>query len=513
MASTISYNEFQRMASQRSSGLLRVAAFLAVHGPSRETLTRPLLGELHFQSTLLEEFLDIFGARNNHVWERYRSLTAAIKLFSNVCYELLHIVQSLPAYALLPIEENFEASTGEAMMFTGEILAEACRRILAEAETLQLNVPSMQLPAEYYSERLPSGRLPHDLAVRKLETVDKTVSLLATAFLNLSAECKQALPRGRTKIDKYLCEFTGPVSEEKLRSFELRFHNLQSLYDTYVSTTETEVLDKDLPILRGHISVVLHLLRTARDYAHYIERHAAPYSRKLPAGRKRLVEPEILLQSMQHYSINFVGQYLTCAEKLCQNMLKRYTEIGRIEVPVPQYRGFHVRPSTLISKLVLHYGSDVRMELDSESYDARSPLELFRANEKINARKRKALAEQILKLNLVPDKPNGQDMKQVMRNVIMTLAEQSHLIIYEHPLNLEPKPIRQDETLIEQIIDEIARLQVTGKIDMIANDMKVAFIGDIRVLDDIRLLAHSGYGEDNFGNNIPLPEELKYLRE
>ncbi|MEJ2704569.1 MAG: hypothetical protein P8Z79_19215 [Sedimentisphaerales bacterium] len=42
--------------------------------------------------------------------------------------------------------------------------------------------------------------------------------------------------------------------------------------------------------------------------------------------------------------------------------------------------------------------------------------------------------------------------------------------------------------------------------------MEAKFIGDKRVLFDIKLLAESGYGEDNFGNNIPLPEKLSYLR-
>ena len=114
-----------------------------------------------------------------------------------------------------------------------------------------------------------------------------------------------------------------------------------------------------------------------------------------------MLEPEKLLETLIHYSITFVSEYLTCAELLCQNMLRRYTENARIEVRVPPYRGFHVRPSTLISKLVLHYGSDVRMELEGESYDARSPLELFRANEKINAQKRRSLASEIVRLNLV----------------------------------------------------------------------------------------------------------------
>ena len=42
--------------------------------------------------------------------------------------------------------------------------------------------------------------------------------------------------------------------------------------------------------------------------------------------------------------------------------------------------------------------------------------------------------------------------------------------------------------------------------------MKVTFIGDKRVLNDIKLLAESGYGEDKFGNNVALPDELSYLR-
>jgi len=159
---------------------------------------------------------------------------------------------------------------------------EATRRLLDEARTLNLPVHEVDLPEEYYAETLPSGRLPDDLATRKIETVPKTISLLATSFLNLSAECKQALPKGSVESNAILCNYIGPVSEDKLRSFELRFHNLQSLYDTYVSTTEAEGIDPEIPVLRGHISVVLHLLRTARDFAHYIERHAGPFQTVLP---------------------------------------------------------------------------------------------------------------------------------------------------------------------------------------------------------------------------------------
>ena len=509
---TISYEDFRDLIAERSVAYLRAAVFLAHQEGCEHLLTRPLLGELLSHASQIEELLDSYGARNNCRWSRFRSLTASIKLFANVSYELLHIQHAIPHYRLLPVQQDFSISTDEALRFSEHVLQEATRRLVDEAKKLNLPVAEKTLIDDFYIEKLPAGRLPHDLAMRKIETVSKTVSLLATAFLNLAAESKQALPKKQTDIKAILCDLTGPISEEKLRSLELRFHNLQSLYDTYVSTTETEVLDKDLSVLRGHISVVLHLLRTSRDIAHYYERHAGPAAQKIAQGRKRLVEPEKLLELLINYSIYFVSQYLTCAELLCQNMLRRYTEIDRIDVLVPQYRGFHVRPSTLISKLVLHYGSEVKMHLGDEQYDAASPLELFRANEKINAIKRRSLAEEILRLNLVPCNVQTDNIAAFIRKVILTLAEHSKLIIYEHPLKIDEKPIQADTRLLEQVTDEIARLQVTGKID-IGTNLKALFVGDKRVLADIKTLADSGYGEDNFGNNIPLPEGLTYLRK
>jgi hypothetical protein len=57
----------------------------------------------------------------------------------------------------------------------------------------------------------------------------------------------------------------------------------------------------------------------------------------------------------------------------------------------------------------------------------------------------------------------------------------------------------------------MARLLAMGKID-VDTHLKAKFIGDKRVLEAIKLLADSGYGEDKFGNNVALPEKLEYLR-
>jgi len=211
------------------------------------------------------------------------------------------------------------------------------------------------------------------------------------------------------------------------------------------------------------------------------------------------------------YALTFAGYYLAAGQNLCQDMLKRYAEVTRVTLPVPRYRGFHVRPSTLVAKIVLHYGSEVRMILDDQDYDASSPLEIFRANEKINAEKRRWLATEIAGLSLVDESTAETNIQSATRRILLTLADQGRLVIYAQPLQLPDAPVCSEGTVLQRIVEEIARLQATGKIDIHA-DLSIEFVGDKRVLADIKLLADNGYGEDNSGNNIPLPKRLAYLR-
>ena len=508
---TIDDETFQNLISKRARTLLGLARYMTECKSNDKILIRPFLGQLLSQSMQIEELLDAYDAGNNCRWCSFRSLTAAMKLFSDVSYELLHIQHSLPAYRLLPVELDFVKATEGALGLTGAILSRAGKQMISRAEQIGLTIPQGSLREKSYTEELPVGRLPHDCCSRRIETVSETVTLLATAFLNLAAESKDVRAASQAKPEEYACYVLDSVSEEKLRSLELRFHNLQSLYDTYVSGTEAEDLDTDLPVLRGHISVVFHLLKTATAFAHYYERHVNKERCNSSSRFEPLVEAEDLLQILMNYSITSISLYISCAEHLCQRMLKRYAEVGHIEVSVPPYRGFHVRPSTLISKLVLHYGSEVRMQMDDEEYDASSPLELFRANEKVNAQKRRWLACEIVHLDIVKDKANKNNIKSFVRSVVLTLAEQGKLVLYEQPLQLPEEPTDKDGTLLEKITCEMARLLAMGKIDVDAN-LTATFVGDKRVLADINLLAESGYGEDNFGNNIPLPEKLVYLR-
>ncbi len=105
---------------------------------------------------------------------------------------------------------------------------------------------------------------------------------------------------------------------------------------------------------------------------------------------------------------------------------------------------------------------------------------------------------------------SDSQIRATVLDLVLKLAEQGKIIIYQQPLHLS-EAFGEEGMLLETVTKEIAKLQATGQID-IQTELSIAFIGDKRVLSDLDLLAKSGYGEDHFGNNIALPKELAYLR-
>jgi len=103
-------------------------------------------------------------------------------------------------------------------------------------------------------------------------------------------------------------------------------------------------------------------------------------------------------------------------------------------------------------------------------------------------------------------------MRRLAHDAVRSLFSQNKLVLYDRNLPLEEIRPLKDETAAEFVTRALIQLFTMGKIDVVM-DIGVTFTGDRRVLADIRLLAESGYGEDDFGNNLPLPEKLSYLRK
>jgi len=81
---TISDDDFHRLIAKRAQTLLGLANYLTKCSSRERFLIRPFLGEFFSQSMQIEELLDAYDARNNCQWCLFRSIIAAIKLFSDV---------------------------------------------------------------------------------------------------------------------------------------------------------------------------------------------------------------------------------------------------------------------------------------------------------------------------------------------------------------------------------------------------------------------------------------------
>ncbi len=505
----IDEKKFGELISGRAQILLCIANHLPEYFVKNGKLTRPLLGQIMLQSIEIEELLDSYGAKNNRRWRHFRTIIATAKLFSTVGYELLHIYYALPSYKLLPIQNNLQAATSQTLEFVSSVLLRFCTDLMEQAAELGIKIPSGVIHDSFTTDEVSLDHLENDANVEEVDNVDETVILLASSFLNLAEECK---PLQKICLPpKCECNtFTADsISEEQLRQLELKFHNLQSVYDTYVFGTDIESKDPHIAILRGHITIVFHLLRVATFFAHYFERHVRRIGEQV-LDEIVMVDPARQLDVLIGYAICYTNDYIISANHLCQEMLKRYAIVGEVSVAIPKYRGFHVRPSALIAKIVLHYGSEVEMILDDELCNAAMTLDIFRINEKINAIKRKWLTVETVRLDIEEYEATDDAPCEFIRNSVLQLAAQGKIIIYEQPLQI--REIDDAEAIpLKRIVDEIAYLQAEGKID-IHLDIKVTFRGDRRVLKDLALLAEHGYGEDSYGNNIALPKELRYLR-
>jgi len=473
---------------------------------------RSMVGRILLEASRCEELLDAFGAPRNEYWAPVRLAAAVAKAFSRVIYNMFHIYLSARGYNLLEVEGDFISATRESLFLLLKIFADASGNFIKLAKRMKLD--SMLFTAEEYKfEDTPiSGKLESNLRHKTAENSRDTAVYVATSFLNLCGECNWLDVHKKLKPGQYHNCIPSPINEVNLRHAANNFHNLQSMYDTYLSGSDIAESDKNLPVMRGQISVVFHLLDTVVTLVHFYERHAlSNWNMKL----KTSIVNKKLLAIIVEYFIAFADKYICVTQELCKSILKSYAIQGEIEVPIPNYRGFHVRPSTLIAKIIMHYGSEVKMKLNGTIYNASLPLELFRANEELNQRKRKAVTKYSLAHKFVKnDAGVTYDtilMRKILRAVFLDLSEKQKIMIYDNDYSFDDIEPHMNETLAEFIKRAIGLYLAMGRIDIISGD-KVRFEGDIRVLEDIKTLADSGYGEDKFGNNVVLPGSLSYLK-
>ena len=509
--------DFLSIVSIQMADFLKIIPFMNGEGRGPAVFSARLIEYVNSQAKLAEVLLDSCGAKQNQAWFFLRELVATIGALSKVLYQLRYIEVRITSFDLLQREtQAFQDSTGKIRETFERLLHRSFAQCEDEARKLGIAIPSAGIRAADFPLFKSPGRLNSDLQDEDARKKDEAIIKIATAYLEISEEYTQL------GFDRFFSpqEIAGMVpehvNEERLRTFEARVHNLQAVYDTHIQYTDMEERDARLQKLRGCISMALHLLEIATELVHFHERHEL--NSRQPAIIKRLQDLlgiNHLLDVMGNYALFFCTKFLQTGKLLSEEAVMDYAQITSVRVPIPIYRGFHVRPSTYISKIVRHYGADVSMRLGEEVYDAESAFDLFRANEEINMEKRRLIAKKLSGLPGISGIP-ADELNPFLKRQIHELEAARWLVIHQEilPEDLEIPIVGKDDLSAEDVRgamnEAISRVLAIGKIDIIMM-ISVTFIGDRRPLRDIEILAQAGYGEDAAGNNIPLPAELSYL--
>jgi hypothetical protein len=371
-----------------SKDFLKLCAYLHESEPSRETFTKKLYAQMVSSSKLLEDFLDFHGAKKSSEWYYYRELVSTVRNLSEASYSQKHIYIRSPFYNL---EDT--ARFEEAGYITHKFLINWLRTVSymasKEAERLDIGLPSEPFVWDDFPGIPTEGRLESDIDDENLSEEQKHIVKITTEFLRVSREFEMHSFYEPHTIEEIRGIVPSRFNEEQARRFEMVVHSLQSSFDTYLNRSGLQLRKMRLKSLRGHISIVLHLLELTRRLLHYYERHLheVGYKSICIQVRDQLVKavpPEEILDRIVNYGLYYVCHFLVNGQNLAQQLLNENVDRGTIIAGVPQKMGFHSRPSLLVAKVIQYYGGQVELCVGYDRFDASSVLDLQWAGGKIH---------------------------------------------------------------------------------------------------------------------------------
>jgi phosphotransferase system HPr-like phosphotransfer protein len=370
-----------------SLDFLKCSLYIVGTGHSEPHFTQKFYSTLASASTLVEDFLDYNGAKNNKNWYLFRELTAAMRHIGLASNFQKHISNRLLHYDL-PDSSDFQKEGEAALRFLKNCLQKMAPIVLGEAQRLSIRLPEDRIQAADIPSIQTADSLEYDIDDEDKGQQKQNIVKIASEFLNLIKSFDQIKFYEHYSFQEILAIVPDKVNEVEIRRYEMLVHNLQSSFDTYVIHGGFRFGNRKLKQLRGFFSVVFHLLQMIGRLLHFYERHLyeAGYKntyKKVHDQLCALIPPEQLLDCTINYGLYYVCHFLALGREHARMILNENIERGSIRVGVPQKLGFHARPSLLVAKIVQHYGGQVELVVGEDRFDASSVLDIQWAGGKI----------------------------------------------------------------------------------------------------------------------------------
>ncbi|MEZ4548952.1 MAG: HPr family phosphocarrier protein [Desulfobacterales bacterium] len=267
-------------------------------------------------------------------------------------------------------------------------LMKLAHAIIDEARRLNIELPRKGFKARHFPGITTGEMLAHDFEDEQKDQYRKHIVQVANEFISI-ADAFDTFEF----VDVYDQEALKAlvperVNEVEIRRFEMRVHNLQSSFDSYVIHGGFLFGNRNLKRFRSYFSVIYHLLQVMGRLLHFYERHLIDIGYKYTYTKareqlSRLVDPDMLLDCTINYGLYYVNHFFSYGKEVAQEILKANIERASIKVGIPKELGFHCRPSLMVAKIVQNYGGEVKMIAGGDQFDASSVLDIQWAGGKI----------------------------------------------------------------------------------------------------------------------------------
>jgi phosphotransferase system HPr-like phosphotransfer protein len=370
-----------------SADYLKCCRYISEFEHPQHFFTKKLYSKMTSTSQLLEDFLDFHGAKNSSEWYLYREYAAAVRHLTTAAYSQMHISNRM-AFYLLSDTEEFQKEGASTLNFLNETLIKMAPVIMEEAQRLDISMPDEKFSPGDFPGISTGEMLPFDIDDENKNQQKEHIVYIASEFLNISKKFDEISFYEPYSPEALRNMVPSKINEVEMRRFEMLVHNLQSAFDTYVIHGGYRFGNRKLKQIRGHFSVVFHLLQVVGRLLHFYERHLheAGYKdtyKRVNDRLSTLIDPQQLLDRTVNYAVYYVCHYMSTGKELAREILNENIEKSSITVGIPQKLGFHSRPSLLVAKIVQYYGGQVELCVASDRFDASSVLDIQWAGGKI----------------------------------------------------------------------------------------------------------------------------------
>lgn len=258
-----------------SFDFLKCIRFIGTIEDESYLFTKKLYSKLITNSHILEDFLDFHGAKKNSEWLYYRELCALVRHLSLACYSQRHILNRLSFYRLEdPSLGLFKQEATDTLQILQDTLKLAAPVILEEARRLKITIPASRYSLYLFPGITSTQQLDHNIDdFTVVDNQKKNLTRISSEFLDVIKAFDQLAFYERYDLKTIHDLVPEKINEVLIRSFEMRVHNIQSSFDSYVVKTPHEEENILLEQLRSHFSIVFHILQVMGRLLHFYERH------------------------------------------------------------------------------------------------------------------------------------------------------------------------------------------------------------------------------------------------